>query len=171
VSDDPWNQNEKPSDELGSLAQSARHSSLKQARIILMVAGIWLIGNGLLMLSNLDNEVRDFQRENRGLILPEEVIRTARLMYYGLVGLGVVFLILAAAVPAAPLVTTVTGLVLYLGLNAVITVMDPVNLVRGLIIKIIIVIGLVKAVQAAAAYEREGKAERRGNRSRDSEFE
>jgi hypothetical protein len=35
---------------------------------------------------------------------------------------------------------------------------DPMTLLQGIIIKIFIVIGLVKAVQAALAYERERKA-------------
>ena len=38
--------------------------------------------------------------------------------------------------------------------------LDPETLIRGLIIKILIIIGLVKAVQAAAAYRRKVDAER-----------
>ena len=58
-----------------------------------------------------------------------------------------------------PVPATITGLVLYLGANAVFGLMDPTTLARGLIIKIFIIIGLFKAVQAAIAYQRESERE------------
>lgn len=166
MSDDPWNQ--KPSEELGSLAQSARQSSLKQARVILIVVGVLTILVNLFGLMNIDNEIREVQRQHPGIVISEEVVRVARLIYIGSAGLGVVFVILGITVYSAPLVCTVTGLVLYLGGIAVFAVLEPESIIRGIIIKIFIIIGLVKAVQAAAAYEREVKAERQSNQSRDS---
>ena len=54
-----------------------------------------------------------------------------------------------------PVPCTITGLVLYLGANAAFGLMDPTSLARGLIVKIVIIVALFKAVQAAIAYQKE----------------
>jgi hypothetical protein len=83
-----------------------------------------------------------------------------RVVSIGVMGVSVVFIILGILVPKAPVACTVTGLVLFIALNAVAALADPVNLVRGIILKVIFLICLIKAVQAAQAYEREAKAAR-----------
>jgi hypothetical protein len=72
--------------------------------------------------------------------------------------IGVVFIVCAIVVYKYPVASTVTSLVLYLGAAAVYGVLDPTTLARGWWIKILIVVGLFKAVQAALAYESERKA-------------
>ncbi len=178
MSDDPWNK--KPeSEELGSLAQSARQTSLKQARTILIVIGVLQLLGALFLYVNAEREARDvIEAEKRkagpGMVFDpakvkeaeEELVRVARLIYLGVVGVGVVFIILGIAVPKAPVACTVTGLVLFVALNAVAAIADPINLVRGIILKVIFLVCLVKAIQAAVAYEREIRAERNAQSSR-----
>ncbi len=159
-------------EELGSLAQSARRTSLKQARIILIIIGVFTLGLNLVLFFNAENEVRqaleqEKQKAGPGVVFDpiklkeaeEQILNVVKLVYGGTAALGVVFIVLGIAVYAAPVPCTVTGLVLYVAGIAVFAVIDPTNLVRGLIVKILIIVGLVKAVQAAVAYERERKAE------------
>jgi hypothetical protein len=74
------------------------------------------------------------------------------------VGLGVIFIILGVMVKSYPVPMTITGLVLYVLANAIFGLLDPAMLLQGVIIKIIVVVALIKAVQAALAYQREMSA-------------
>jgi hypothetical protein len=55
---------------------------------------------------------------------------------------------------------TVTSLVIYVGLALVFAVLDRNTLAQGIIIKVLIVVALIGAVQTAIVYERERNAER-----------
>ena len=68
---------------------------------------------------------------------------------------GVVFVLLGFFVHRAPVAMTATGLILYIADYAIGAVLDPTYLVRGIIVKIVIVVCLVKALNAAIACERE----------------
>jgi ABC-type siderophore export system fused ATPase/permease subunit len=81
-----------------------------------------------------------------------------RLVYGGIAFLGVLFILLGFLVTRFPLPATIIALVLYLGSNAVLALLDPAVLVQGIIFKIIVVVCLVKALQAAIAYQRELRA-------------
>jgi predicted RND superfamily exporter protein len=48
---------------------------------------------------------------------------------------------------------TIISLVLYLGATAIFAYLAPETIAAGIIIKVIIIIGLAKAIQAAIAYE------------------
>jgi hypothetical protein len=50
---------------------------------------------------------------------------------------------------------TALGLILYVGAFAIFAAMDPASIAQGIIIKIIIIVGLVKALQSALAYQKE----------------
>jgi hypothetical protein len=160
-------------DNLGSLAQSARTKQLKSARGILLFVGILTIVANLAFVifaeqivnSQIDKEVKDIRAQHMMIdevklaAIRDQAVRTTRLIDAIGVVLGVVFLTCAIFVYKYPVATTVTSLVLYLGAAAVYGVLDPTTLARGWWIKILIVIGLFKAVQAALAYENERKAE------------
>jgi hypothetical protein len=170
-------------EELGSLTQSARRTSLKQARIILILIGSLNLVCGIAVFSFAENLVKqsieeEKQKAGPGVVfddakikeVQESQVRTLRLILAGTAIIGLVFIGLGIAVYRAPVACTVTGLVLYVGLQAIGAAIDPADLVRGILIKIIFVVALVKAVQAALAYEREVRAEREA-RSRRDEYE
>jgi len=71
-----------------------------------------------------------------------------------------VFIGLGLAVYKIPVVATVLGLILYIGANIVFVVLtgNPLVLAQGIVVKILIIIGLFKAVQSAVAYQREQQA-------------
>jgi len=163
-----------PASGLGSLGQSARKHTLKSARSILIGVGILtMLANGALFFfaesliqSQIDAEIK---KAGPGLIVDraklnsekDKLVRAAQLMAAGTAALGVVFIILGIAIYLAPVVCTVTGLCLYLGATVVFFVLDPESFKQagaGLFIKVLIIIGLAKAVQTAAAYQKEQQA-------------
>ena len=84
-----------------------------------------------------------------------QVVKVVQLVAGVTMALGVVFIVLGVLVYKIPVVATVLGLVLYVGAAILFGLFDPASLVSGIIIKIFIVIGLVKAVQSAIAYQKE----------------
>jgi hypothetical protein len=160
---------------LGSLSQSVRSERLKSARTILYIVGVLSVLANLFFLflaksqvdQVFDEEVATARQqgmivdEAKVLELKQSATRSAQLINGGGVIAGIVFLILGANVYRYPVATTATGLVLYLGLNALFGYIDPMNLAHGWLIKIIIVVSLFKAVQSAVAYEKELKDQER----------
>lgn len=68
-------------------------------------------------------------------------------------GIGVVFLLLALWSRKKPKLAFTTALVIYLLINAGFMMMDPENIFKGILLKIIAVVALVKAVKNARQYE------------------
>lgn len=155
--------------ELGSLSQSVRSKQLNSAKAILIVIGvISLLINGALFIfareavnSQLNKEVAELRRQN--MIVDEEKlseiressVRTSQLLAAIGSGIGITFVVLGTIVKKYPVPITITGLVLYIGCNVIFALINPENLRAGWWIKILIIVGLAKAVQAAIAYERE----------------
>ena len=158
---------------LGSLSQSARSKQLKTARIILYAIGILtLLANGVLgflaedMVNDaIDAEVAELRRQDYVFDEAElashrqTAVRSAQLISGVGFAIGVIFVVLGAKVEKYPVPMTITGLVLYIGSNAFFGYLDPESLGRGIIIKVLVIVGLAKAVQAAIAYEKEAKEE------------
>jgi hypothetical protein len=156
-------------DELGSLAQAARSNELKTARGILFVIGaLTIVANAIFMglaKSNVDEQIEQEIANVRaqGMEIDEakvEEVRTAayrEVMVANAIGiaLGVVFVLFGLFVYRKPVPITIAALVLYIGSNAAYGLLDPTMLAKGIIIKILIVVGLFKAVQAAIASEKE----------------
>ncbi len=156
-------------DDLGSLAQSGRKVELKKARTTLYVIGVLtlVVNIGVAMLadslvtSNLNKE-RD-QLRQQGMEVDqaafdqakEQAVTATQLAAFGFAGLGVAFLVIGACLQMAPLPLAILALILYLGGVAISAMADPTTLAQGIIVKIIIIVALVKAVQTASAYQRE----------------
>ncbi len=148
---------------LGSLAQSARLKQLNSARAILVTVGVLTLAANAFMFSNAEREIDDAinQGMQPGMVVDQEkraeIINMVRMIYGGTCVLGAVFIVLGILVKKFPVPTTVLGLVLYLGGNAVFALLSPESFTRGivLIVKIVIAIALVKAMQAAFAYQKE----------------
>ena len=84
-----------------------------------------------------------------------KILGVVQLIYGASIALGVVFIVLGLLVKQFPVPTTVLGLILYIGANAGYAFLNPASLMGGIIIKVIIVVGLIRAVQAAIAYQKE----------------
>jgi hypothetical protein len=170
---DPYESEPQPLPKLGSLAQSARSKQLRQARIILIVIGVLLaavhiaemFGLRSQMKAAIDQEVQKVRARGQQVDpvrvqeLEDRAVRVGIAVDVFVVGLGVLFVIFGIMIYKYPVPITITGLVLYVGLQAITAVLDPTFLVKGIIVKIIIVVALIKAVQAAVAAKREAEAE------------
>jgi hypothetical protein len=158
---------------LGSLAQSARLKKLNQARGVLIAIGILTIAVNAFQLIGLREQMRveinklveaerakaraqgmEFIVDQAKLEQAQESgMRIAYLIQYSVIGLGVLFIIFGLTLKSYPVPISVTSLILYVGATAIFAYLAPETLVAGLIIKVIIIIGLINAVQAAIAYE------------------
>src|SRR5262249_3181126 len=154
--------------QLGSLAQSARDKQLGRAKGWLIFLGIMTIVVTLFQVFILlPNEIdKHIQSEIgaakvRGMQLTNlEEMRTAMYVFGYIISaavllLGVVYIVLGCFVRSYPLPATITAMILFIVSEILAAVLDPVNIGRGFILKIIIFVVLVKAIGAAAAYEKE----------------
>jgi hypothetical protein len=154
---------------LGSLAQSARGKHLKQARGILIAIGVLtIVVNAILFAliesqvkQEIDKEVKKVQTQGRIVDqakrkeIEEQAVRLGQLMAGGTILLGVVFVVFGIIVNRYPVPVTILSLVLYVASGVIFWVLNPESIAQGIIIKVIIVVALIKAVQAAIAYQKE----------------
>lgn len=157
---------------LGSLAQDARLKQLNQARAILLFIGILtIVANGVLMALARSQVKVEIQKEiakagpganfNQADIqrVEDHEVSVAYAVGGVAVGLGVLFVIFGFIVKKFPVPITIISLVLYVGAALGFGAFNPESLAQGIIIKILIVVGLAKAIQAAMAYERAKREE------------
>lgn len=156
---------------LGSLAQSARQKHFRRARTVLIVVGILMVLGHAAMcaieLPTVKDEIQNHLRKsNPGVVFDPAVLQeaeeTARrlllLIHGGGVALGIAFIVLGIFVERAPVPITAIALVLFIGREIVFALIDPVNLASGWLIKIIFLVALVKALQAAIASQSEARS-------------
>ncbi len=152
---------------LGSLAQSARAKHIKQARRILIGVGIVIV---LFQTAMYFKESTDLKNQEQkvmaGNIINREEVRAEvaqferhlLLFHGGSIAVGIALIVLGAMIQVNPVAMTATGLVLFIGLQVVFAVVNPANIAGGWIVKIIFIVGLVKALQAALAEQKEARA-------------
>ena len=157
---------------LGSLGQEARLKNLNTAKWIMIVVGILTIGVNVFQYTSVEKIIdaqlaEELRKEGIARHQVDQAaynqardtaIREVRAICVVLIALGIVYIVMGMLVKQYPVPLTIAGLALYVGSALVFAALDPMTLVQGIIIKIFIVIGLVKAVQAALAYEKERKA-------------
>ena len=85
---------------------------------------------------------------------PVEQERIIFLTVSVIVGLGIIFAILAIWARKSPLPASIVGLTLYVTVFAIDAMADPMALVKGWLIKIIILIALVNAIKAGVKHKR-----------------
>jgi membrane-associated HD superfamily phosphohydrolase len=78
----------------------------------------------------------------------EEYERTLNLTLVVVLGLGVIFALLGFWARKAPLPSAIVGLVLFVSVHLLDALVDPTALVRGWLVKIIVIVVLIKAIQA-----------------------
>jgi hypothetical protein len=163
------------SSNFGSLSEAAQLKKLKSAKVALWIVGILTIalygflfanaekefdkayGEELRKLGVSESQVRSLDEETRAEIDKEKAdgLAKMKLIYGAGAGLGGIFIVCALLVYKKPLISTMTGLVLYLGGIAANAALEPQTIAKGIIVKIIIIAVLAGAVKAAIAYERE----------------
>jgi hypothetical protein len=90
----------------------------------------------------------------------DEHMMIATMVYGAAIVLGVVFVVCGVLVNRFPVPVTILSLVLYVSATLGFAVLNPATLAPvGLIVKVLIIVFLAKAVQAALAYEKERQRE------------
>jgi len=152
--------------QLGSLAQAARGKQLNAARWILIVIGVLTVVVNAIQMATLREQVQTaINQELRkvgGIPDPVKVkeiedraVRAGNLIGVIMIAMGVLFFVFGLIVKMFPVPVTIISLVLYVGSAAAFAALDPATLAQGVIVKIFIVIALIKAIQAAIAYQKE----------------
>ena len=153
---------------LGKLAQSARGGELKKAAIILFViAGLSML-QGFMEYSTVEAQVdaviaKELQGNPGAVVDPAvrlQIINIAKMVASAFFVLGGIYIVLGLMIRKFPVPISILSLTLYLGVMAILALLNPLTLVQGWIIKIIAIVGLSKAIQAAFAYKREMAMER-----------
>lgn len=139
---------ESPKPKLGRLAQNARQKHLKSARNLLFLVAALQVLDGIILFFMFNN-----------LRIPAEAMPMVYLSFGTVFGFALAFFILGLLVPKFPIPATVIALVLFITLHAIYAMADPTSLLSGWLLKIIVIVVLVKAIQAAVAYEKERKLE------------
>jgi hypothetical protein len=151
---------------LGSLAQAARSKQLKVARIILAFIGVITLAFAIYQIAAAPQIARnaiqaEMQKRGPLIVDVEAVVRNIRLLGIINIVLGVLYLVFAVIVYLFPVAVTIVALVLYVGINVTNAVIDPHTIYQGLILKVVFIVCLAKAIQAAIAYQKERAAEQR----------
>jgi hypothetical protein len=143
---------------LGSLAQAARGNELKRAQRILIAVGVLTMAVNGFGLFNLPNEIQQAIQQNP--VAPADVeemrqaMRIEGYLLYGLpVLLGVLFVVFGVIIKQFPVPIVITSLVVYILAIAAFGLLDPATLIQGPIVKIVVILGLFRAIKAARAYQ------------------
>lgn len=147
-----------------NLGHQARGKQLSVARWILIVIGLLTAGVNIFQVMNVD-ELLNREIRNQGgnpAAVPKEIMDQARNMVVLMGGIlsavGIAFVIMGIAIYSFPVPITITALIIYVASAAIFAVLDPSSIVRGLIIKILIIVALAKSIGAATEYEKERKS-------------
>lgn len=147
-----------------SLGHQARGKQLNVARWILIGIGLLTAGVNIYQVTNVDELLNAEIRKAGGnpAMIPEQILEQARntVIFMGsiLIAVGVAFVVMGIAIYTYPVPITITALVIYVASAAIFAVLDPSSIVRGLLIKILIVVALAKSIGAATEFEKERKA-------------
>jgi hypothetical protein len=149
---------------LGNLAQSARGKELKSARTIMFFVGVLSVAVNMFVFSSAEETVQTeiaklgpgFEADPEKIAeLKNQAVGSTRLITGGGMVMGMIFVACGVLVKRYPVPATITALALYLSSMAIFGLLNPASLASGLIVKIFIVVGLFKAVQAAIAYQKD----------------
>jgi magnesium-transporting ATPase (P-type) len=145
---------------LGSLAQSARNKHLKQARNTLLWVGILMgVVQGAFFFVEMGQVKDEIRKAGVAPAQAQQAETTAQIflkLFHGsAIAVSVIFVAMSFFVQRHPVPILVTALALFIGLQVVFALADPMNIVRGAIVKIIVIVALAKALQAGIAAQRE----------------
>ncbi len=132
--------------------QGAAAGSLGVAQGTLIFVGILTIALNSFLYFNSENEVQQVMNSGDVAMSQEALLRFVRIFYGSFIAVGVVLMMLGALIYQFPLFCPLAGLIIYILAMIISAVIDPFSLVKGVIIKVLVVIALVKAVNDGAYY-------------------
>jgi hypothetical protein len=166
-----------PTSSLGNLAQSARKKHINEARGSLIVVGVLMILiNGFVVAtlrSTIHSNLQAALAKQPGMMIDQAtlqevedtLVRSGSVECFLFIGAGIAIFVLGLLTTKYPVPCTLLGLIIYVAITAIFLI----NLlnsggpelvgvqIKGMIWRIIMIVALIKAVQAAIAYQREEK--------------
>lgn len=150
----------KATGKLGNLSENAHLKSIKTARTALIIVGVLTLIGGFFLDKMLQSEIASVRR-NPNMIIDEAVVSQINLMIYAVYALGFIFFGLSFWAKKNPFAACLTGLIIYISAWLIDIASDPSMIMRGIIIKLIIISLLVNGVKAGIAWrqmQERGKA-------------
>ncbi len=132
--------------------QGEAAGSLGTAQITLILVGLLTIALNAFLLINSTNEVEQVMKEGEVGMSREALLQFVQIFYGSFIAVGVVLILLGALLYQFPLFCPLAGLLVYLLAMGVSAVIDPMSLIKGIIIKVLVIIALAKAVNDGAYY-------------------
>jgi ribosomal protein S27E len=152
-----------------SLVTTAYDHQLSRARNTLLWVGIaMIVFQGIFYFVEMGQVKDQIQKEVQkvgGVVDPakvkvvEDAARIFLTLFHGCaIAVGIAFVALSFFVQDHPVPITVAALSLFAVEQVIFVLVDPLNIARGWIIKIIVVVALVKALQAGIAAQKEANS-------------
>jgi len=133
--------------------QGEAAGSLGIAQVTLILVGLLTIALNGFLFFNSTNEVQQVMGSGDVAMSQDSLLRYVQILYGSFIAVGTVMLILGALIYQFPLFCPLAGLLLYLVAIGVSAVIDPMSLIKGIIIKVLVIIALAKAVNDGAYYQ------------------
>ena len=118
----------------------------------MIFVGLLTIALNSILYLNATNEVAQVMKAGDVAMSEEALLRFVRIIYGSFIAVGAIEVLLGALIYQFPLFCPLTGLIIFVLANLIIGVLNPMSLVKGIIIKILVVMALVKAVNDGAYY-------------------
>jgi flagellar basal body-associated protein FliL len=159
-----------------NMGMAVRLKQMNRLRIILIMVGVLLlathVGPLLTVHSQAESAVEEEARE-QGVPLAqmepaakakkiEQYVKIGTIFYLAMIGIGLLYVVFGLIVHKFPVPVAVLALVLFISLQAIFITLDPSNIYRGLIIKVLILVALVGGVSTAISYQNKLAEERAG---------
>ncbi len=126
--------------------------ALGTAQITLILVGLLTIGLNGFLLFNASNEVENVMKGGDVAISQQSLLQFVQIFYGSFIAVGVAMIILGALIYQFPVFCPLAGLILYILAIIVSGVLDPMSVIKGIIIKILVIVALAKAVGDGASY-------------------
>jgi predicted nucleic acid-binding Zn ribbon protein len=130
-----------------------RRKTIRNARISLMVVGVLLVFGALFANYALNQEIAKV-KANPELVLNHAVVNQVKAIIVANFILAGVFIGLFIWAGFNPFAASLTGLVLYVTLLVIAAAMDPLTLIQGWLIKIIIISALIAGIKTSLYNQR-----------------
>lgn len=139
---------------LGSLVDDQHRKHIRRARIAIMFVAVVTLLFAIFKWYMLEKEIAEVQASSY-MVVDQAVVAQNRLIIGVTFAIGLIFMSLFFWAKTNPFGAALTALIIYITDLIVSVGLDPKNLARGLLVKIIIIIVLANGVKSGLAYKKE----------------
>ncbi len=138
--------------ELREQRKHGNSGALGTAQVILILVGIVSIALNTFLFINAPDEVQKVMDGGDVRMSQEALLQFVQTFYGVFIAIGVIMLLLGALIYQFPVFCPLAGLILYILAIVVSGILNPMTLIKGAIIKVLVIVALCKAVGDGANY-------------------